>query len=407
MKAIGTKPSVIVLGGAGSAGRVAVEVAASLGAVDQLTVADRDLDRAHAVANEISVTGTSKLRGIAVDVTDAPALRELLADADVVLNTTGPFYKLGLPVLRAAIDSDCHYLDVCDDWEPTIEMLALHDDAAKRGLLAVIGMGASPGTSNLLAAMACDGLHQVEDLYTAWAVDVPVGEAEIEADPLGPTEGPSAAFVHWMKQVSGQIQVVEGGKLALRRPLQPVSLKVPGCGSGTGYTVGHPEPITLHRSFGVTGSSANLMVLRRTTAAFLEGLRRDVDAGRLSLEQAAEAIARPRTMRALPALLRAARMRGPGKLPGFFAMARGRRGSDRVTVAVRAHALPRSVADATGIPLALALQALLEGRIEQTGVHPPEAVFDPAWFFGALAPHCDPPQHGLSEMIGRAESNRR
>jgi short subunit dehydrogenase-like uncharacterized protein len=40
-----------------------------------------------------------------------------------VLNCVGPFYRFGPPVLTAAIKAGVSYLDVCDDWEPTLDML--------------------------------------------------------------------------------------------------------------------------------------------------------------------------------------------------------------------------------------------------------------------------------------------
>ena len=43
----------------------------------------------------------------------------------VVMNTVGPFFRFGVPILTAAIDAGTDYIDVCDDWEPTLEMLAL------------------------------------------------------------------------------------------------------------------------------------------------------------------------------------------------------------------------------------------------------------------------------------------
>ena len=57
-------------------------------------------------------------------------------------------------MLRAAIRAGCHYVDVCDDWEPTLEMLALDTEARAAGVTAVIGLGASPGITNLLAVQA-------------------------------------------------------------------------------------------------------------------------------------------------------------------------------------------------------------------------------------------------------------
>ena len=62
---------------------------------------------------------------------------------DIVLNTTGPFFKFGLPILKSAIKCKCHYFDICDDWEPTEEMLKLNDEALKNEITAIVGLGAS------------------------------------------------------------------------------------------------------------------------------------------------------------------------------------------------------------------------------------------------------------------------
>ena len=61
-------------------------------------------------------------------------------------------------MLSAAIASGCHYIDICDDWEPTIEMMGLDQDARLNDVLAIIGMGASPGISNLLACLVCEAV---------------------------------------------------------------------------------------------------------------------------------------------------------------------------------------------------------------------------------------------------------
>jgi len=397
MKDIPNNPTVVVLGGAGGMGRVAVAHAAAFEDVGQLIVADLDLSAAEAVVAQCTASARTRLRAAAVDVTDATALAALLGQADVVLNTTGPFYRLGVAVLRGAIEAGCHYIDICDDWEPTLEMLALHDDAAARGGLAVIGMGASPGLSNLLARLACDRLEHVDDLYTAWPVDAGVGgQVEAAADASG---GVSAALLHWMQQISGQIEVVEDGQLVPRQPLAPVTLDFPGMGSGTAYTVGHPEPITFRQTMGVRGQSANLMLLKPSTAAFLQGLRDDIDAGKFSIEAAAEQVFKPGVARLAKTLARAMRCPGAGRLPFFFAMARGTRDGRPMSIGVRMTAIPKGMEGVTGIPLALGLRQLLDRRPEQTGVHPPETVLDPVPLFDALAPTCHPAKRGFDDLI--------
>lgn len=244
---------VLALGGAGAMGAVAVRTAACAGMAEHIVVADRDHAAAQRLARDLSAARVPvSARGI--DITDDAELRRALSEADLVLNTVGPYYRFGLTVLRAAIDTGTHYLDICDDWEPTLQMLELDATARAAGVTAVIGMGASPGVSNLLAATAAAPLDSVRDLYTAWPVDVTAGGDETSRDQLIGTDGsPTAAAVHWMQQSSGSITTVWAGSLAEQRPLRPVTFKLPGGRDGTAYTVGHPEPVTLHRTLKPTG----------------------------------------------------------------------------------------------------------------------------------------------------------
>lgn len=409
MQEIPTAPRIAVLGGAGGMGRVAVAHAAVFEDVGELIVADLDVAAAEAVVAEQAPSAQTHLRAASVDVTDAASLAGLLGSADVVLNTTGPFYRLGVGVLRGAIEAGCHYMDICDDWEPTLDMLALHDEASARGVLAVIGMGASPGLSNLLAKMACARLDTVEDLYTAWPIDAgnaidETGEEERELD----TEpsGVSAALLHWIQQISGQIQVVEAGQLVSRRPVAPVKIDFPGVGRGTAYTVGHPEPITLRERMGVTGESSNLMLMKSSTAAFVQGLRDDVDAEKLSIEAAAEQVFKPALWRLTKAVARSVQCADAGRLPFFFALARGQRDGQRISVGVRPTSIPKGMDGVTGIPLALGLRQLLDGRARGTGVHPPESVIQAEPLLQMLAPTCEPAKSGLDEFILITEAER-
>ncbi|GAA1573382.1 saccharopine dehydrogenase NADP-binding domain-containing protein [Actinomadura kijaniata] len=380
---------VLALGGAGAMGAVAVREAVRLPRVSRVVVADRDPAAAEAVARRWA-GGRVPLRPLRVDVTDADALRAALADADVVLNTVGPYYRFGARVLTAAIETGTHYLDVCDDWEPTLRMLEADGAARAAGVRAVVGMGASPGVSNLLAARAARDLDAVHDLYTAWPVDVPHAGTEDEALLLTPDGRPGAAAVHWMEQISGTVAVIEDGSPARRPPLRPVTLALPGGRSGTAYTVGHPEPVTLHRALRPTGDAACLMVVTPGTLAYLDVLRRDIDAGRLTGHTAAADLARPSAARALRSWPRSAALRGPGTLPPFFAVATGiRDGRPRTVLARFADladaAFPGDMAEATGVPLALGLAQVLDGTAAGPGVHPPETAFDPDRLLAELA----------------------
>ncbi|SUA78226.1 Saccharopine dehydrogenase [Nocardia otitidiscaviarum] len=381
---------VLALGGPGAMGAAAVHTAVTLPDIDEIVIADRDLAAARRLANRLAYA-PMPIRAIEVDVTDDERLRRALSAADVVLNTVGPYYRFGPAVLRAAITTGTHYLDICDDWEPTERLLELDHEARDQGVCAIIGMGASPGMSNLLAAVAAAELETVRDVYTAWPVDMDAEDKDLLLPPGGT---PSAAAVHWMQQSSGTIRVVEAGRLTDRRPLAPTSLRLPGGRRGTAYTVGHPEPITLRHSLKASGDAATLMVVTPWTLAYLEVLRRDIDGGRLTNDTAARALAEPTLSRLLRSVPIALRTKGPGTLPAFFAAVTGSaHGRELTVLACLNMALPATdpargllgdMARATGIPLALGMSQLADGSALRPGVHPPETAIDPVRFFSDL-----------------------
>ncbi|MDC0246092.1 saccharopine dehydrogenase NADP-binding domain-containing protein [Acidimicrobiaceae bacterium] len=400
MKEIPQNPSVIVLGGAGEMGRKAVSIISDFENIGELVVADFDLASAEKIVAKNASEAKRPLKAVSVDVTDSEQLISLLEGNDIVLNMTGPFYRLGVPVLEAAIAAGCHYLDICDDWEPTIDMLALHEKAVESDVIAVIGIGASPGISNILARVVCDRLDRVDDLYTVWPVDAGDERGDAIQVVIEENQGASAAIVHWMQQISGEIEVVKEGHRVTQRPMLPVTLNYPNAGEGTGYTVGHPEPITLVKTMGIQGSSASLMLLRKHTAAFIDGLRKQIDAGQLSLEAGAKEIGKPSLLGRLKAAFRSFWFPGPGDLPLFFAWARGEHnGESRVVGATFTSAPADGMAGITSWPLAIALSQLLDGRITTVGVHPPETVIEPEHFFNMLAQACEPPVDGMEELV--------
>lgn len=392
----------VVLGGAGDMGRTAVRTAAGFGLLEELVVADLDESGASALASEVRADGApTPVRAASVDVTDAAGLRAFLAPFDVVLNTTGPFYRFGVPVLEAAIDARCHYLDICDDWEPTLDMLERDERARAAGVTAVVGIGAGPGASNMLAALVRRELDEVEDLHTVWPLDV--GDDGITAS-VAPTDGPpSAAMVHWMHQISGTVRLLREGRFVDEAPLQPVALDFPGVGSGTAYTVGHPEPITLGRGGAVRGASYSLMLGTPGLIGFLRQLQAEIDSGELDVEGAATRVTDAITTGAvadLPTTTEAGGApAGPGELPPFFAWGRGVYEGKPRTVGAMILGAPADMAAATSVPLALALRQLVQGNIGKPGVHAPEDVLDPNVFFEDLAPYCTPPLEGREQMV--------
>jgi saccharopine dehydrogenase-like NADP-dependent oxidoreductase len=378
--------------GAGGMGRYAARTAVTFDFVDELIVADLNF----AAATRFAETLGAKARAAAVDVTDESALLRLFSGAAVVLNTVGPFFRLGPPVLRAAIKAGCHYLDINDDWESTEAMLAMDEDARARGVTAVIGMGASPGISNLLATTALRELDLVEELYAGFDLDAAMPETR------GPT--PCAATVHGVHQLTGTIRVFDGGRFVDEPPMRRVDLDYPGLGPRTGWTMGHPEAITFPRYFSSLRRSLILMTMSRSNLVAMRLLGALVDRNLVSLERAAawvewlEGVGTP--VKTPADYVRELLDAGAAKLPPLFAIAVGRKDTRPATVAATVlSAPPVGMGGATGVPLAVGLAVVRPDQEQKRGVFAPEAIVDPAGFFDRLAPLCDPVKKSAADLL--------
>ena len=150
---------IVVVGGAGMMGRIALRDLAASAAVDEVVIAELDAAQA---AQLIATIDSPKLRIVAVDATDEPALAAVLRDADVCLNAT--VYYTNLPIMRACLAARTHYLDLGGLFHTTRRQLELDQPFRAAGITAIVGMGSAPGVTNLQARLACDRLERVESI---------------------------------------------------------------------------------------------------------------------------------------------------------------------------------------------------------------------------------------------------
>ncbi len=381
---------ILALGGPGDTGQHAVRAAYEFDSIRQIVVGDRDGQKAAAFAGQFD----AKVTATQLDVTDRAALVHELTQCDIVISTIGPYYQYGTLVLSAALEAHCHYLDICDDWEPTLDMLALHEDAITAGITAIVGAGASPGISNLLAVKAYGALDQVHTLHTVWGAGDP-DKDQSEGDDEDVSQ---AVLEHWIQQLTGTIRLLRDGQHTERRPLEEITVNYPGIGAVVCYTVGHPEPVTLPRSLSGLRHSFNLMHMPAFVISFLQTVGAKVDSGQLSIPAAAKELIQTLAPKEDHSTL-AATMRylahGLGKvmtrkkyLPELAAVATGEQDGRKAVVGASLDGnFSGGIGPLTCIPTALIAEMISRREITKPGVFAPEDGIDPDLFFQRLAPY--------------------
>src|SRR2546423_5832842 len=150
---------IIVRGGAGAMGRVTVRTLTEYEDVDQITIADYDEERAHDVAATLN---SSKILVRQIDVYDSERLSKLVRGANVVLSAVE--YVFNQPILRVCIQEKVHYADLGGLFHMTRKLMDMSPEAEAAGITAILGMGGTPGVTNVLARAAVDKLDRVESI---------------------------------------------------------------------------------------------------------------------------------------------------------------------------------------------------------------------------------------------------
>jgi lysine 6-dehydrogenase len=229
---------IVVLGGAGAMGQIIVRDLAEAAEVDSVVIADFNLELAEKLKSEL---GGVKVSAVFADLTKRDQLVTLLKGATVVINSTP--YLFNVDVMEAAAEAGCNYMDLGGLFHVTKKQLELHEKFKQLNLLAVLGMGAAPGMTNVMAAEGAEELDRVD------SIDIYVGCVDfVKVDhPLAPPYSLDTILDEYTKQP----MVFEEGEYRAKPPMSgEVTVDFPKpVGKAKAILTLHSEVLTLPTSY--------------------------------------------------------------------------------------------------------------------------------------------------------------
>ena len=379
---------VLVLG-AGAVGTVSALKFVQDAMLEKLVIADAVSARASLLADRLN---DPRVSAIGLDAADRAAVARSIRETGttIVLNAALP--RTNLDVMRACLDAGCDYIDLAiggsdDDGIPKLEdQFAMDREFKAAGRLALLGMGADPGMSNVYAAYAAKHL-----LDTVTELRVRDGDNSV----CQGHDGFIATFSPWVFIDECLCKAVSyrDGRYHLEEPLTGFEpFDFPELGVLNCYYVDHEESKTLPRFFPQARVIDFKLCMDEVTVETLRVMKRLGLSGKDRVRVGEASIA-PRDL--VVSLLPqpkdlAGRMRGKTCVG---TLAKGlKHGHPRAfyiyNVAehetVYAELGVQATAYQTGIPPVIAARLIHEGRWSGPGVRSPEE-FDPDPFLDRLA----------------------
>ena len=249
---------IAILGAGGTIAPAIVRDLAESDEVEGLRLLDLDAARAAVVAD---AHGEGKAEAAGVDAGDAEVFAGALQGVAVLVNAAS--YRINLAAMDAAIAAGCHYVDLGGLYHVTARQLERDAEFAAGERLAVLGAGAGPGKTNVMAALGARDFQSVDEVRCASA-----GLDE------NPPPGPSFPYalqtlidevtVPPMVVRDGEPQEVQplsdGGEIAFPEPI----------GQRTSIRTLHSEVLTLPESLGAPNADFRLSLGPGVLDALLE-----------------------------------------------------------------------------------------------------------------------------------------
>jgi saccharopine dehydrogenase-like NADP-dependent oxidoreductase len=372
---------ITVLGGAGKMGCISVQDLANDERVEEVVIADLDLEQAQVVADYLD---SPKVKVQKVNINDEDNFVKALEGSAVCLNAT--VYYTNLKVMEACLKAGAHYTDMGGLFHTTWKQLKLDDRFKEAGISAVLGMGSAPGIPNIQSRYAADRLDTIESVKIY--------------DGIKPPPPDDVRFTYAVPTIVDELtvepMVFENGEFVAKEPLtgfEDYWFEAP-LGLLPMHLSLHSEVATIPLTFKDKGIQEcffkiNYWGMAKNTVEKVRVLAEFGFAGKDPVDVNGGSVV-PRDLMVsmlsgyvppITDFLAPAKTQPPNWVKEIVTAIKGTKDGKDVTY--RLGTLTCKGALPTGVAPAIAAIWLGEGRVEP-GVHAPEAVLDPEPFFKEL-----------------------
>ncbi len=167
----------LILGASGQIGAYTVQDLVEFAGMKNIIASSRKLSNVKKAMDDLKLTNRVTL--MEVDAHDTAAVLKTIQDEKVDAVVNCAWYQTNLEVMDACLKGGAHYTDLGGFFDTCLKQLELNKKWKDAGINATIGLGSTPGMTNIAGAAGAKKLDKVDsiDIVCAWGNTLPVKEA--------------------------------------------------------------------------------------------------------------------------------------------------------------------------------------------------------------------------------------
>jgi len=169
--------SMLILGASGQIGAYTVQDLIEFCGEKDVIAASRNMSHVKKAMDDLKLS--KKVKMMELDATDTGRVLETIRKEKVESVVNCAWYQTNLGVMDACLKGGATYTDLGGFFDTSLKQLALHKKWKEAGINATIGLGSTPGMTNVAGAAGAKRLDTVDaiDIVCAWGNTLPVKEA--------------------------------------------------------------------------------------------------------------------------------------------------------------------------------------------------------------------------------------